>query len=159
MSSKGMSDLLENKDNEEEFLKQVGVMISFSVILQKIYIYIYIRGEGLRGEVAGVKFLVPTPICSFGERKDTHLCHVPLPLTYRNRSGPRTRDQFSYTRGCLLLSRNYINKFLLDKTVTIACQRASDKYVCIATTFQNRNSAELEGGGRLTNTDCCNYHF
>lgn len=40
MSSKGMSDLLENKDNEEEFLKQVGVMISFSVILQ-IYIYIY----------------------------------------------------------------------------------------------------------------------
>lgn len=41
MSLKGMSDLLENKDNEEEFLKQVGVMISFSVILQKIYIYIY----------------------------------------------------------------------------------------------------------------------
>lgn len=69
MSSKGMSDLLENKDNEEEFLKQVGVMISFSVILQKIYIYIYIRGEGLRGEVAGVKFLVPTPIVALGREK------------------------------------------------------------------------------------------
>lgn len=157
MSSKGMSDLLENKDNEEEFLKQVGVMISFSVILQK-YIYIYTRRRFKGGSFRGQ---VPSSYshCSFGERKDTHLCHVPLLLTYRNRSGPRTRDQFSYTRGCLLLSRNYINKFLLDKTVTIACQRASDKYVCIATTFQNRNSAELEGGGRLTNTDCCNYHF
>lgn len=157
MSSKGMSGLLENKDNEEEFLKQVGVMISFSVILQ-IYIHIYTRRRFKGGSFRGQ---VPSSYshCSFGERKDTHLCHVPLPLTYRNRSGPRTRDQFSYTRGCLLLSRNYINKFLLDKTVTIACQRASDKYVCIATTFQNRNSAELEGGGRLTNTDCCNYHF
>lgn len=68
MSFKGMSDLLENKDNEEEFLKQVGVMISFSVILQK-KIYIYIRGEGLRGEVAGVKFLVPTPIVALGREK------------------------------------------------------------------------------------------
>lgn len=66
MSSKGMSDLLENKDNEEEFLKQVGVMISFSVILQ---IYIYIRGEGLRGGVSGVKFLVPTPIVALGREK------------------------------------------------------------------------------------------
>lgn len=35
MSFEGMSDLLENKDNEEEFLKQVGVMISSLVILQK----------------------------------------------------------------------------------------------------------------------------
>lgn len=54
MSSKGMSGLLENKDNEEEFLKQVGVMISFSVILQK-NIYIYTRrrfkGGSFRGQV------------------------------------------------------------------------------------------------------------
>lgn len=31
--------------------------------------------------------------------------------------------------------------------------------VCIATIFQNRNSTELEGKGRLTNTVCCNYCF
>lgn len=35
----------------------------------------------------------------------------------------------------------------MGKTVAISCQCTNNKYICIETIFQNRNSAELEGGG------------